>query len=117
VLAADGWLDAQEQVGLAQAVLIPRVGEMIAPRLSEVSFGDLRANLSQFRQPDQLQVQVIIGDGAFGHRVVKGQGKRPRLSLVGLAQGAAHVLAQPAAEDLAAVCLATDRVRRHVRAS
>ncbi len=73
MLAANGGLDTQEEVGLAQTVLVPGVGEMITPGLPKVALSDLRAYLSQFRQPDQLQVQVVIGNGALGHRIVEGQ--------------------------------------------
>ena len=104
VRAADGRLQAGAQVGLGRAVL--GVGE--DHQLVEVLAEDLavqgEALVLQGDQPQDLDVQIVVGQGLARHFVcVIGHVVFLAVPLHGHAQGAADVFADPAARKPAAV--------------
>jgi hypothetical protein len=73
-----------------------------APVFGEPGDGRIDAFVLEELEPDELEVEVVVGGGFVGHRVEIVECVGVAAALVGCAERSADVLAEPAGVDLVA---------------
>ena len=97
MMAAGGGEDFPGKICGGRAVFVPGEIAMFIPALGEVDAVQKRSVTVDQLCPEDLQIEVVVGDGAFGDRIVKFEVQHIGIAFVGHAEGSADGFAKPAA--------------------